>query len=349
MIVDSARNGDTSKPRPEGKKPPFAGTAALQIGEANFGAPMRQATSFTLIFLASLATGVSFLACGSDEKNEPSSSPGRGGAGGFDINSILRPDSGLPDGGGQGGQGGALADAGDGGDDPKEAGPPSCESCGSVESAKNCGGALTACRADAGCKRIYDCIYTYRGCGLTSSDLDCIQGCFDDYCDDAKSVALYLAYDQCTYCSDACEDACSAYCPAFPKGGTVMTRCSDGAPDGGGGDAPDGGTGGAGGAGGEGGEGGEGGSGGSDDPGEPDDPPDEPDQVCVPGKQEACACIGGAQGAQICNANGTGFGPCGCPRPDTGTGGSGGSAGSGGDDSGGGSGDDDHGDDDDDD
>ena len=41
--------------------------------------------------------------------------------------------------------------------------------------------------------------------------------------------------------------------------------------------------------------------------------------VCAPGKQEACACPGGAQGAQKCNATGTGYGDCACPdSPDAG-------------------------------
>lgn len=294
---------------------------------------MRHATSFTLIFLASFSTGVSFLACSADDKDDPpASKPSGRGPSQFDIDNILRgQDAGLPD--ATGGPDGSFADAGDSGPSP-EAGPPGCESCGSAESVKSCGSALSACRADVGCKRIYDCIYTYRGCGLTSSDVDCIQGCFDDYCENAKSVALYLAYDQCTYCSDACEEACSAYCPAFPKGGTVMSRCSDGAPDSGAGDGdpPDGDTGGQGGSGGTGGS--------AEDPGDAGEDPEDPPPVCVPGRQESCACVGGAQGAQICNSNGTGFGPCACPRPDAGSGGSGGNDGSGGSGGSGGSDDD---------
>jgi hypothetical protein len=36
-------------------------------------------------------------------------------------------------------------------------------------------------------------------------------------------------------------------------------------------------------------------------------------QVCVPGAQSACACMGGASGVQRCNASGTALLPCECP------------------------------------
>lgn len=57
------------------------------------------------------------------------------------------------------------------------------------------------------------------------------------------------------------------------------------------------------------------------------DPAADPiaDRVCDPGKQTSCACPGGTQGAQSCNADGSGFNECQCE-----TGGSSGSAGSGG-------------------
>ncbi len=48
----------------------------------------------------------------------------------------------------------------------------------------------------------------------------------------------------------------------------------------------------------------------------------------MPGSQVACACVNGAQGAQKCNASGTGYDPCECP--DAGAGGTGGTSGSGG-------------------
>ncbi|UQA58296.1 hypothetical protein [Polyangium aurulentum] len=57
--------------------------------------------------------------------------------------------------------------------------------------------------------------------------------------------------------------------------------------------------------------------------------------LCVPGQQVACACPGGAMGAQACNAEGNGYEPCQCETSGTG-GGSGGMGGNGG--SGGGSG-----------
>lgn len=57
------------------------------------------------------------------------------------------------------------------------------------------------------------------------------------------------------------------------------------------------------------------------------DPAADPiaDRVCDPGKQDACPCPGGTEGAQSCNADGSGFNECQCE-----TGGVGGSAGSGG-------------------
>ncbi len=38
--------------------------------------------------------------------------------------------------------------------------------------------------------------------------------------------------------------------------------------------------------------------------------------VCVPGRQEACACLAGAMGVQVCSAAATGFGVCECPATD---------------------------------
>lgn len=57
------------------------------------------------------------------------------------------------------------------------------------------------------------------------------------------------------------------------------------------------------------------------------DPAADPtaERVCDPGKQDACPCPGGTEGAQSCNADGSGFNECQCE-----TGGSSGSAGSGG-------------------
>jgi hypothetical protein len=44
--------------------------------------------------------------------------------------------------------------------------------------------------------------------------------------------------------------------------------------------------------------------------------------VCVPGAHVACACVGGAQGVQLCEAGGTALGPCVCqPSTSTGSGG----------------------------
>lgn len=38
-----------------------------------------------------------------------------------------------------------------------------------------------------------------------------------------------------------------------------------------------------------------------------------PTTACLPGKQEACACPGGTQGAQVCAADGNSYGACSCP------------------------------------
>lgn len=46
--------------------------------------------------------------------------------------------------------------------------------------------------------------------------------------------------------------------------------------------------------------------------------------LCVPGLQQSCACLGGVQGYQVCNTNGTAWEPCVCPD------GGGGAAGTGG-------------------
>ncbi|MFS8068588.1 MAG: hypothetical protein ACMG6S_19700, partial [Byssovorax sp.] len=58
--------------------------------------------------------------------------------------------------------------------------------------------------------------------------------------------------------------------------------------------------------------------------------------LCIPGQQLACACVGGTMGAQTCRADGSGFDPClGCGE--TGSSGSA-STGAGGASSGSGSG-----------
>ena len=55
---------------------------------------------------------------------------------------------------------------------------------------------------------------------------------------------------------------------------------------------------------------------------------EDPAQVCAPGRQEACACPGGGQGAQVCNTEGTGYGACApCDANAGGSGGGGGEAG----------------------
>lgn len=41
--------------------------------------------------------------------------------------------------------------------------------------------------------------------------------------------------------------------------------------------------------------------------------------ACVPGKVEACPCVGGGQGVQACEPGGQGFGACECPDTSVGT------------------------------
>jgi hypothetical protein len=50
-----------------------------------------------------------------------------------------------------------------------------------------------------------------------------------------------------------------------------------------------------------------------------DGPTEQPGSpiLCVPGKQDACACPAGASGVQRCNNQGTGFDPCDCANPVT--------------------------------
>lgn len=38
-----------------------------------------------------------------------------------------------------------------------------------------------------------------------------------------------------------------------------------------------------------------------------------PAQVCTPGAQVACTCVGGATGAQVCSSDGRSLGACDCP------------------------------------
>jgi hypothetical protein len=56
------------------------------------------------------------------------------------------------------------------------------------------------------------------------------------------------------------------------------------------------------------------------------------ENVCAPGAQVACACVGGTTGAQVCKADGSGYEACQCPEPTStsSTGGQGGAGGQGG-------------------
>jgi hypothetical protein len=40
--------------------------------------------------------------------------------------------------------------------------------------------------------------------------------------------------------------------------------------------------------------------------------PEGSSSSCTPGRQVSCPCAGGGQGVQVCNDEGTGYGPCGC-------------------------------------
>lgn len=44
-----------------------------------------------------------------------------------------------------------------------------------------------------------------------------------------------------------------------------------------------------------------------------------PDDPCVPGQSLACTCAGGSPGAQVCEPDGIGYGPCSCEGADDGT------------------------------
>lgn len=37
------------------------------------------------------------------------------------------------------------------------------------------------------------------------------------------------------------------------------------------------------------------------------------DAVCAPGQQVTCPCVGGVDGVQACNSDGSGYEPCQCP------------------------------------
>src|SRR4051794_26647962 len=46
--------------------------------------------------------------------------------------------------------------------------------------------------------------------------------------------------------------------------------------------------------------------------------PDASVSACVPGAQYGCTCAGGAQGIQVCVADGSGLGACACSPQDSG-------------------------------
>lgn len=53
----------------------------------------------------------------------------------------------------------------------------------------------------------------------------------------------------------------------------------------------------------------------SESDGSTTDPTTAGPSVCIPGQQVACACPGGAEGAQVCAPDGGSLGPCECPEP----------------------------------
>jgi hypothetical protein len=56
------------------------------------------------------------------------------------------------------------------------------------------------------------------------------------------------------------------------------------------------------------------------DAGTADEAADEAtDEPCIPNQSIPCTCTEGVNGAQVCNADGTGFGPCGCDGGEAGT------------------------------
>lgn len=57
---------------------------------------------------------------------------------------------------------------------------------------------------------------------------------------------------------------------------------------------------------------------GTSETGDSDDTQDTTEPACVPGTQNDCSCVGGLEGFQVCNSEGTGFGDCMCePASDT--------------------------------
>lgn len=47
-------------------------------------------------------------------------------------------------------------------------------------------------------------------------------------------------------------------------------------------------------------------------PAQPPRSPEPPPRACVPGATQACLCVGGAQGVQSCNPEGSGYAQCAC-------------------------------------
>jgi hypothetical protein len=58
---------------------------------------------------------------------------------------------------------------------------------------------------------------------------------------------------------------------------------------------------------------------GTDSEATPTDGGEVGDQACLPGKVEACPCVGGGQGVQTCNPDGNSYGACDCPDPTAGS------------------------------
>jgi cysteine-rich repeat protein len=146
-------------------------------------------------------------------------------------------------------------------------------------------------------------------CTLADCGDDKVNQAAGEACDDGAETA-------------ACDDDCTlASCGDGHENTAAGEACDDGnTTPGDGCDAScsieEGGAGGAGGTG-DGGAGGtvdRGGAGGAGGSAENGGSPSS-ETVCTPGQQIACACPGGAPGAQACSTDGSGYASCSCPPP----------------------------------
>jgi hypothetical protein len=146
------------------------------------------------------------------------SAPAGGGAGGASDDAgllIINP------GGSQGTEldAGALVDL--------DAAPVgTCDQCGAARESA-CETPFAACRDQAACSAVLDCVYVTEQCALDSSGAVCVRTCVEAACDDPPSLELFFSAETCAFCTELCLSDCSGYCSGLAALAALAPDCEE--------------------------------------------------------------------------------------------------------------------------